>query len=317
VSGQAVDVVVTGGAGFIGTNLVMRLSAHPDVASVTIFDNFSTAHRVEHDSPKVRIVEGDLRDADAVLACLDGASRVIHLGALGSVPRSILDPRTSHDVNVTGTFNVLEAARQVGIEHVISASSSSVYGANPTLPKSEDLATYPLSPYAVTKLATEAYTNAYETAFGLPTLAFRFFNVFGPYQRADHAYAAVIPRFVSAILRGEPVTVFGDGTQSRDFTSVHSVTDALTKAMLGKITSPIPVNLAFGTRVTLLQLIETLEAIHGSPVEITMESPRPGDVPHSQAEHTNLDRLVGPVFRPELRDALAEVYAFLARPSDG
>jgi UDP-glucose 4-epimerase len=209
---------------------------------------------------------------------------------------------------VTGTLNVLEAARQVGIEHVISASSSSVYGANPTLPKSEDLATYPLSPYAVTKLATEAYTNAYETAFGLPTLAFRFFNVFGPYQRADHAYAAVIPRFVSAILRGEPVTVFGDGTQSRDFTSVHSVTDALTKAMLGKITSPIPVNLAFGTRVTLNELIDLLRRVHQQDFAVTFEASRKGDVPHSQAGHQLIEELLPEIERPQFADAILEVY---------
>lgn len=303
-----INVAVTGGAGFIGTNLVQRLVAHPQVGIVTIFDDFSTSLRFDHGTDSVRTVEADLRDADAVTEGLVGSHRVIHLGALGSVPRSISDPRTTHEVNVTGTLNVLEAARTLGVEHVISASSSSVYGGNPALPKREDLSTIPLSPYAVSKLATEAYTNAYQTSFGLDTLAFRFFNVFGPHQRADHVYAAVLPRFISAILAGRPVTVYGDGTQSRDFTSVHSVTDALTKAMLHRLTSDTPVNLAFGGRVTLNELLIMLRDIHGSEFDVEYTDARVGDVPHSQAAHELLDNLLPSIERPQLVDAIREVY---------
>jgi UDP-glucose 4-epimerase len=233
---------------------------------------------------------------------------VIHLGALGSVPRSINDPQTTNSVNVNGTLNVLEAARLNGVKHVVSASSSSVYGANPQIPKIETMTTMPVSPYAVSKLATEAYTTAYSRSFGMSTLAFRFFNVFGPYQRSDHAYAAVIPRFLEAIKNGTPLTVHGDGTQSRDFTSVHSVTDALTQAALAQISSPTPVNLAFGRRFTLNQLIEILEGIHGAPLDRVAEPSRAGDVPHSQASPDRLNELLPSVEAPSFEDALAETY---------
>ncbi|MEI5036113.1 NAD-dependent epimerase/dehydratase family protein [Streptomyces sp. S1A(2023)] len=151
-----------------------------------------------------------------------GADAIVHLAALPSVPRSVKDPLASHHANATGTLQVLEAARRAGNLHVIAASSSSVYGANPHLPKHEDLTTAPMSPYAVTKLATEAYLGAYHHSYGLPVLPFRFFNVYGPGQRADHPYAAVIPKWISAVLAGQPVTVFGDGTQTRDFTHVST-----------------------------------------------------------------------------------------------
>lgn len=300
-------VVVTGGAGFIGTNLVLRLAANDGVDDVVVFDDFSTGvRREEHDAAQV--VEGDLRDISAVTKALEGADRVVHLGALGSVPRSIKDPQTTNAVNINGTLNVLEAARLTGVEHLISASSSSVYGANPQIPKIETMATMPVSPYAVSKLATEAYTTAYARSFGLSTLAFRFFNVFGPYQRSDHAYAAVIPRFLEAIKNGVPLPVHGDGTQSRDFTSVHSVTDALSQAVLAKTSSPTPVNLAFGRRFTLNQLIEVLAEIHGAPLERVTEPSRAGDVPHSQASPDRLNELLPAVEAPAFEDAVAETY---------
>ena len=302
------DVMITGGAGFIGTNLVRRLAENEAIDSIRIFDDFSTGFRTDYASSKVSVIEGDLRDSAAVRAAVKGADAIVHLGALPSVPRSIKDPLSTNGVNVLGTLHVLEAAREFGVEQVISASSSSVYGANPTLPKHEDLATLPLSPYAVSKLATEAYTNAYASSFGLRTIAFRFFNVFGPLQRADHAYAAVIPRFVAAIKEGRPLIVYGDGSQTRDFTSVHSVTHAIEKSLIERIEHSTPVNLAFGSRTSLNELIRMLEEIHGAPISVERTDQRVGDVPHSQASSELINRLVPDVFRPTLRDALAEVY---------
>lgn len=300
-------VVVTGGAGFIGTNLVLRLASNPLINEVVVFDNFSTGMRRD-ELAVAEVIEGDLRDADALTIALRGADSVVHLGALGSVPRSIDDPQTTNAVNVDGTLNVLEAARTNDVQHVVSASSSSVYGANPEIPKIESMVTMPVSPYAVSKLATEAYTISYARSYGMSTLAFRFFNVFGPFQRSDHAYAAVIPRFLEAIKNGTPLTVHGDGTQSRDFTSVHSVTDALTQAVLDKISAPTPINLAFGRRFTLNQLIEVLEKIHGSSVERVATAPRAGDVPHSQASPDRLHALLPSITAPEFEDAIAETY---------
>jgi UDP-glucose 4-epimerase len=217
----------------------------------------------------------------------------------------VADPVASHEANATGTLRVLEAARAAGGLHVVVASSSSVYGANPTLPKHEDLATRPRSPYAASKLATEAYALAYGASYGLPTLAFRFFNVFGPLQAAGHAYAAVVPAFVSAALAGEPLTIHGDGTQSRDFTFVDTVTAVLTDAVVRTVASPEPVNLAFGTRTTLLELIEAIEAHLGHPVERRHVDRRAGDVDHSQAANDRLRALFPDVVATTLDEGLA------------
>jgi UDP-glucose 4-epimerase len=194
----------------------------------------------------------------------------------------------SHHANATGTLHVLEAARRHRVGHVVVASSSSVYGANPTLPMTELGWTRPLSPYAVTKLSTEAYTLAYQSSFGLSTLAFRLFNVFGPGQRHDHAYAAVIPRFIRAALDGEPVVYQGTGEQSRDFTYVASVCSVLLDAVRRKVVHPQPVNLAFGIRATLRTVVAEIEQILGHPIEQRMADPRPGDVKHSEADNRQL-----------------------------
>ena len=193
----------------------------------------------------------------------------------------------SHLANATGTVAVLEAARHTGA-HVVAASSSSVYGATPTLPKREDLPTRPMSPYAASKLATEAYTNAYAHSFGLPTLAMRLFNVFGPRQPAGHAYAAVVPTFIDAALAGRPLMVDGDGRQTRDFTYVDTVAAVIADAVVRRVTDLEPVNLAFGTRTDLLTLIELLERVIGHPLERVHGPPRTGDVRHSQADSARL-----------------------------
>ena len=226
------------------------------------------------------------------------------------MPRSIADPVASHLANATGTVHVLEAARRTGA-HVVVASSSSVYGATPTLPKREDLPTRPMSPYAASKLAAEAYTNAYAHSFGLPTLALRLFNVFGPRQPAGHAYAAVVPAFVDAALAGRPLTIDGDGTQTRDFTFVDTVAAVIADAVVRRVSDPEPVNLAFGTRTDLLTLIELLEQVIGHPLERRHRPPRPGDVPHSQADSTRLRALFPDVVPVPLEEGLAATVAWM------
>ena len=281
-------VVVTGGAGFIGANLCRRLLATPGVDEVVVLDNLTTGSAANIAGVPVRFIEGSILDDEALDEAFAGAAAVVHLAALGSVPRSVADPMASHLNNATGTAMVLEAARRHANLHTIVASSSSVYGSNPVLPKHEDLATRPMSPYAATKLATESYTLAWANAYGLPALAFRFFNVFGPLQPAGHAYAAVIPAFVDAALSGQPLIVHGDGEQSRDFTCVGTLTATLAEAVVRKITSDIPINLAFGSRVRLLDVITRIEAELGHPVERRHVERRAGDVPHSQADCSRL-----------------------------
>ena len=297
-------VVITGGAGFIGGNLARHLGERPEVSEVVAFDDLSSGFRENLTGTDATLVEGTILDTEALGAVTEGASAIVHLGARPSVPRSIEDPVASHDANATGTMNVLEAARQAGNAHVVVASSSSVYGANPTLPKHEDLATRPMSPYAASKLATESYALAWQAAYGLPTLAFRFFNVFGPLQAAGHAYAAVIPAFVSAALSNEPLQVHGDGTQSRDFTFVDTVCSVITDAVLREVSDPEPVNLAFGSRTNLLEVIDLLQEILGEEVHVAHTEPRPGDVPHSQAANDRLMKLFPEVEPVDLRTGL-------------
>jgi len=208
---------------------------------------------------------------------------------------------------------VLEAARRHDVGHVLVASSSSVYGMNPALPKPELTWTRPMSPYAASKLATEAYALAHQASFGLPTLALRFFNVFGPGQRHDHAYAAVIPRFVHAALRGEPALVHGDGTQSRDFTYVGTVCQVLLDALRRRVHHPHPVNLAFGVRTSLLQLLDELEALLGRPVAREFAPPRTGDVPHSLADNSALRSLFPQVVPIARRDGLRATVEWMSR----
>ncbi|CAN7240793.1 NAD-dependent epimerase/dehydratase family protein [Pseudarthrobacter oxydans] len=302
------EVLITGGCGFIGTNLVDRMLNQSEVTRVRTLDNYETGLRRSDSSPRVEEIEGDLRKYDDVLKASEGVDAIVHLGALPSVPRSIKDPVATNAVNVFGTLNVLEAARSNGVQHVSVASSSSVYGANPTLPKSETLATLPLSPYAVSKLATEAYANAYQTSYNLSTLAFRFFNVFGPLQRADHVYAAVIPKFLDALKHDRPLTIHGDGEQSRDFTSIHAVTDALTKAAVRRVTNASPVNLAFGTRTSLNEVVRMLQDIHPKRILVEYVEPRIGDVKHSQASSQVLEDILPDLVQPSFEASLKEVY---------
>lgn len=304
-SGGSARVVVTGGAGFIGANLCRELAGRPRTGSVVAFDDLSTGDLANLDGLDVEFVEGSVLDRDLVDKVVDGADAVIHLAARPSVSRSLTNPMASHDANASGTVTVLDVCRDKSV-HLIAASSSSVYGSVADLPKHEDLPTRPLSPYGASKLAGEAYVLAYGASFGLPTLALRFFNVYGPLQSAGHAYAAVVPAFTDAALRGRPFRVYGDGRQTRDFTYVRSVTGVLAAAVERGVTCSTPVNLAFGTRVSVLELAHLLAGTMGVPVDIAHEPPRAGDVRHSQADTGRLRALFPDIEPVPLADGLAE-----------
>jgi UDP-glucose 4-epimerase len=297
-------VAITGAAGFIGSHVADRLSR---VADIVCVDDLSTGYAHNLEGVACDFFEGSILDDRLLRASFRRIDAVVHLAAVPSVPRSIADPSGSHDANATGTMKVLEAARATGREPiVIVASSSSVYGANPELPKSETMLPMPLSPYAASKLATEQYALAWQRSFGLPTLALRFFNVFGPRQAPGHAYAAVIPSFVSAALAGEPLVVHGDGLQSRDFTYVGTVTDVIVDAVLRRVTHDTPVNLAFGTRTTLLDVIALVEELVERHLHINHVDARPGDVRHSQASNDLLRSLFPDVHPVALADGLRD-----------
>ena len=289
-------IVVTGGAGFIGANLTATLldRGHTPV----IVDDLSTGAPSNLADLDVTLLEGTILDRELLDQACAGADAIVHLAARPSVPRSIADPVASHRVNATGTLEVLEAARRAGGLPLVVASSSSVYGSNPTLPKSEDLRTQPMSPYAVSKLATEQYALAYGACFALPVLPLRFFNVYGPLQAPGHAYAAALPVFLDHALQGLPIPIDGDGEQTRDFTYVGSVTAAIATAVERGLTSHEPINLAFGTRRSILDALDALEQQLGVELERQHRPPRAGDVRHSQADGSRLRALL-PDLEPE------------------
>ncbi len=297
-------VVITGGAGFIGSNAGRELLRSGKVDEVVAVDDLSTGSRANLEGTGIRLLEGTILDPGVLDEACDGADAVVHLAALPSVPRSVLDPVASHHANATGTLEVLQAARRAGGLHVMVASSSSVYGANRELPKREAMRTAPISPYAVSKQATEAYAMSFGHTYGLPVLAFRFFNVYGPLQAAGHAYAAVVPAFVDAALRGIPLTVHGDGEQTRDFTYVGTVARVLTDAVVRTVTDLEPVNLAFGSRTSLNALIDDLGEILGRRLPVDHVEPRAGDVRDSQADNGRLLRHFPHVEPVSLRDGL-------------
>jgi UDP-glucose 4-epimerase len=305
-------VVVTGGAGFIGSNLIRTLVGESFVDEVIVVDDFSSGVVGNLVDLPIRVFEGTILDSDLLDQAIDGASSVVHLAAVPSVLRSVKNPRASHEANATGTLCVLEAARRHGIPQVILASSSSVYGANPNMPKHEELRPIPLSPYAVSKLAAESYAIAYASCFGLSVLPFRFFNVFGPGQPATHGYAAVVPAFVSAALEGRPLQVFGDGEQTRDFTFVGSVVSVIVDAILRQVSSMDPVNLAFGTRTSLRSLATQLERVVGRTLELSYQPARTGDVRDSQADCTRIRSLFPHVEPYPLRIGLEATVAWMS-----
>jgi nucleoside-diphosphate-sugar epimerase len=292
-----VKVLVTGGAGFIGSNLVRSLLERGD--EVRVLDNFSTGNRRNLEGLDVEIVEGELRSYERVHAATRGAEVVYHLGALGSVPRSVQDPLTSNAVNVEGTLNVLLAARDEGVRRVVYSSSSSVYGNSGELPRTESMPTDPISPYGVAKLAAERYCVSFARVYhGFETVVLRYFNVFGERQSPFSQYAAVVPLFVTAIAEGRPVTIYGDGEQSRDFTYVGNVVDATIRAGSAADASGAIFNVAAGSPGTVNLLADTIGRILEKPVEKQHGEPRPGDVRDSWADVGAAERALG--YRPSI-----------------
>ncbi|MCS6841984.1 MAG: SDR family oxidoreductase [Roseiflexus sp.] len=303
-------VLVTGGAGFIGSHLVDALLRRGD--RVRVFDNFSTGRHenLAHVRDDVEIIEGDLRDVDAVRRAVAGVEIVFHQAALASVQRSVDDPITTNAVNVTGTLHVLMAARDAGVRRVVFASSSSVYGDTPTLPKIETQAPHPLSPYAVSKLAGEQYCMAFSVVYGLPAIALRYFNVFGPRQDPHSEYAAVIPRFIDRMVRGVPPIIYGDGLQSRDFTYIENVVDANLAAADAPADCSAVFNVGAGSRTSLLELAAQINQLLGSNLAPEHHPPRPGDVRHSQASIDAIRETLGYVPRVSLAEGLARTLAW-------
>ena len=275
--------LVTGGAGFIGSNLVDALIERGD--DVRVLDNFSTGNRANLEGLEIEVVEGELRSYERVHAAMRGIEVVYHLGALGSVLRSVQDPLTSSAVNVEGTLNVLLAARDEGVRRVIFSSSTSVYGLNRELPTAETTPPDPISPYGVAKLAAERYCISFSRVYeSFETVVLRYFNVFGPRQSPHSQYAAVVPLFIAAIDRGEPVTIHGDGEQSRDFTYVTNVVDATIRAAEATGATGRAFNVAAGSPATVNDVADTIGVLLGKPVEKRFEPPRPGDIRDSWAD---------------------------------
>jgi UDP-N-acetylglucosamine/UDP-N-acetyl-alpha-D-glucosaminouronate 4-epimerase len=297
-------VLVTGGAGFIGSNLVERLLEEGH--DVRVLDNFSTGRRenLVHVADDVDIVEGDVQSYERAHRAVQGCEVVLHQAALPSVPRSIQDPLTTNATNIVGTLNVLLAARDSGIRRVVYASSSSVYGAGEQLPKTEEQTPDPMSPYAVGKLAGEGYCRSFFEVYGLETVALRYFNVFGPRQDPLSQYAAVIPRFITAFLADTPVTIYGDGEQSRDFTHVVNVVDANVLAMSTASVAGRTYNVACGERITINQLVESLREVTGREVQPNYAPARPGEVRHSHADIGRARRELGYEPRVLFQEAL-------------
>lgn len=281
-------VLVTGGAGFIGSNLVRLLGETYPRYRIRVLDNLTSGLRSNLEGCAVEFTHGDILDKDLLFNVAQDCDTVVHLAAIGSVPRSIEHPSLTHDANVNGTLNVLEAARSRSVSQVVFASSSSVYGANPARNKREKSWTRPLSPYAASKLAAESYVLAYANSYGIGSFVGRFFNVYGPGQRADHDYAALIPRLVSAGLSGEPMIIFGDGKQSRDFTYVGSLCRVLVEVIARGSTNEGPVNLAFGTRRSVIEVANLVSAKLGIPFSPSFQPARVGEPRMSKADPSTM-----------------------------
>jgi nucleoside-diphosphate-sugar epimerase len=290
--------LVTGGAGFIGSHIAETLVARGD--NVRVLDNLTTGKRENLASimPRVEFIEGDIRDVGACARAVEGVDGVFHEAALASVARSVEDPLLNNAINVTGTLNLLIAARDAGVKSFVLASSSAVYGDDPTLPKVEGREGKPLSPYAISKLVGEKYGEVFHGLFGMKAVSLRYFNVFGPRQDPTSQYSAVIPLFITKILRGERPAIYGDGEQSRDFIFVEDVVRANLAAAESAAAAGEALNVARGVGMTVNGLLEAVNQVLGANVEAVRTDPRPGDIMHSTADITKARRLMG--FAPGL-----------------
>lgn len=288
-------VLVTGGAGFIGSHLTEALLKQGHL--VRVIDNYSTGKKenliFDKSYPFLEIVEGDIRDLKTCREVIEGIEYVFHQAAIPSVQRSLEDPLTTHSVNVGGTLNLLLASKEAGVFRFIYASSSSVYGDTPTLPKTEEMPPHPLSPYALQKYIGEQYCQLFSKLYGLETVSLRYFNIFGPKQDPTSIYSAVIPRFINALLDGRPPVIYGDGEQSRDFTYIENVVQANLLAMEIERLHGEVINIACGERTSLNQLLNILKKILGSTISPIHEEARKGDVKHSLADIQKAKRILG------------------------
>ncbi len=309
-------ILVTGGAGFIGSNIVDALLKLKEVEQVRILDNLATGNRenirVFENNPKFEFMWGDIREYSTCLNAAKGMTHVCHQAALGSVPRSIKNPLTSNNVNITGTLNIFTAAKDLGIKRVVYAASSSTYGDSPSLPKREDVTGSPISPYAVTKLVNELYAKVYGDLYDIDFIGLRYFNVFGPNQDPNGAYAAVIPLFAKAIIEGKSPIINGDGLTSRDFTYVDNVVQANMKALFTEEKAALNqvYNIACGERVTLNELYGMLKETAHSELEPKYGPERVGDVKHSLADISKAKNFLQYNPQVNVREGLQRVYGW-------
>ena len=285
--------LVTGGAGFIGSSIVAELIRRRE--DVRVLDNFYSGKRenLEDVIKKIELIEGDIRDLGLLRKVTKGCDYVLHQGALRSVPKSLKDPISYDEVNIRGTLNVLMASSEAKVKRVVFASSSSLYGDSEKLPQSEDQIPQPVSPYAASKLAGEHYCRVFSKAYGLETVALRYFNVFGPKQSLESEYAVVIPKFITCMLRDEQPPVHGDGTQSRDFTYIDNVVEANLIAATRKGIAGEAFNVALGKAYSLLELVKTINEILNKDIKPKFTPPRPGDVKHTLSDITKMKKLLG------------------------
>ena len=307
--------LVTGGAGFIGSNIVKELLIRGE--NVSVLDNFATGRRENlfkfKGNPNFELIEGDLRSFNIVRNAVKGVDFILHQGALPSVPRSINDPITTNDVNILGTLNILESAKEFSVKRVVYASSSSVYGNSETLPKVEDMPVAPLSPYALSKYTGERYCQIYYKIYGLETVVLRYFNVFGPNQDPTSQYSAVIPKFIKLMKEDKQPIIYGDGTQSRDFTYVANVVKAnllacTTEGCVGEV-----FNIACGERYTLIQLVENINQILSKNIEPIFEKERIGDIKHSLAGISKAKKLINYQPTVDFSEGLEKTVEFFVR----
>jgi len=305
--------LITGGGGFIGSNITRYLVERGE--KVRILDNFSTGKRenLAGLEGKIELVEGDIREVFTVVRSLEGIDYILHQAALPSVPRSVADPLTTNNVNLIGTLNLLEAAKDFPIKRLVIASSSSVYGDTDSLPKKESLTPAPLSPYAASKLAVEYYAKVFHNVYGVESVILRYFNIFGPNQDPTSQYSAVVPKFITSILQDKPVTIFGDGEQSRDFTFVDNVVSANILAAKADSISGEVINIASGVETTVNELIETIETIVGKKAKRVYLAERAGDVKHSLADISKAKKLLGYSVTTDLKRGLKKSIEFFKR----
>jgi UDP-glucose 4-epimerase len=306
---------VTGGAGFIGSNLTESLLKRKHV--VRVLDDFSTGKRenlmFSKEYPSLEILEGDIRDLLTCKKAVLGVEYIFHQAALPSVQRSVEDPETSNAVNVGGTLNILLAAKEEGVKRVIYASSSSIYGDTPTLPKHEKMPPYPLSPYALQKYIGEQYCRLFYQLYGLDSVSLRYFNIFGPKQDPNSVYSAVIPRFIDALLHDRSPIIFGDGEQSRDFTFIENVVQANLLAMSAEHLHGEAMNIACGKRISLNQLLKILKQILGSKLSSVYQEPRQGDVRHSLADIDKSKKMISYMPKVGTEEGLKKTVDFFKR----